>query len=94
MDHQGNGGTVENFRDFAASRGRRQPRHPSPLEQRLIKAEAIHRGAHQSSGRAPARKGYGMKQALVSLLLWVWWALLLGAWLRLVWFFFHMWGPV
>lgn len=94
MDDQGNGGTVENFRDFAAIRSRRQPRNPSPLEQRLIKAEAIHRRAHQPSGRAPARKGNGMKGALILMAAFVWWAFLLGSWLRLVWFFFHMWAPL
>lgn len=35
-----------------------------------------------------------MKGALILMAAFVWWAFLLGSWLRLVWFFFHMWAPL
>jgi len=94
MDDSGNGCTGENIRDFPFRRGRRQPVDSPPVDKRLQRAQAQHGAAHQRGSRAPARKGARMKAALLSMVLWTWWALVLGTWLRLVWEAFLFWGPV
>ena len=94
MDSQGNGGTVENIRDFAAIRGRRQPRNLFTMGARLEQAEAIHRAAHQRRVRPPARKGSRMKTLAYWIVHWFLLAFLVGTWLRLVYAVFMWWGAV
>ena len=93
MDSQGNGGKVENFRDFAAIRSRRKSRNVFTMVPRLEQAEAIHRAAHQRSSRPPAREGGRMRSLAISLL-WIVLAIMVGCWLRVVYTAFMFWGPV